>query len=328
MTSHRRILSTFDMKPTSAPTGARPDELMINWTTLPAASTASVYVPGVSADDILATAAGLNGYQPFTRIDDHTVGCHAKGITYLPIPRAPGNLAGLIDVELPATIKTGDRFTIVINQITNAQASIRSRGTAPRITPAVVALPGRGERLAWRKVAGTFNLAFKVKTRRKALPCVEQNLSILGWIFEAIPPNSRWYPIFARYLCAIAGQVTALGGDPSKIPPAGTGGLGLPGGGHKPQPGGGSQPGAPHGHHDHSLVGKIEGLVYDHFGDFEGFILENENGDRIHFFSREANVANVVRRAWAERLRVTVTAEDSNERHPRRIVLHPTPGPL
>jgi hypothetical protein len=35
-----------------------------------------------------------------------------------------------------------------------------------------------------------------------------------------------------------------------------------------------------------------------------------------------------VRRAWAERLRVTVTAEDSNERHPRRIVLHPTPGPL
>ncbi|MGC9950124.1 MAG: hypothetical protein ABSF64_27480 [Bryobacteraceae bacterium] len=198
MTSHRRILSTFDMKPTSAPAGAKPDELMIDWTTLPAASTASVYLPGVSADDILETAAGLNGYQPFTRIDGHTVSCHAKGITYLPIPRAQGNLAGLIDVELPATVKTGDQFTIIVNQITNAQASIGSRDAAPRIAPAVVGLPGTGKRLAWRKVAGTFNLAFKVKTRRKALPCVEQNLSILSWIFESIPPNSRWYPIFLR----------------------------------------------------------------------------------------------------------------------------------
>ena len=69
MTRTRRILSTFDLKPTTAPDGAKPDELMINWTTLPVGSTASLYLPGVSADDILAAAAKLNGYQPLTRLD-------------------------------------------------------------------------------------------------------------------------------------------------------------------------------------------------------------------------------------------------------------------
>jgi hypothetical protein len=40
MTRSRHMLATFDIQPTSAPPGARLDELMINWTTLPKGSTA------------------------------------------------------------------------------------------------------------------------------------------------------------------------------------------------------------------------------------------------------------------------------------------------
>jgi hypothetical protein len=75
--------------------------------------------------------------------------------------------------------------------------------------------------------------------------------------------------------------------------------------------------------HDGGFIGKVEGLVFDHFGDFEGFILETESGDRLHFYSREANLRTVIERAWAERLRITVVGENADERRPRRIVLHP-----
>ena len=61
MTVPRHMLSTFDIKPTRAPAGAKPDELMIDWTTLPAGAKASLYMPGVSADDILMMAAAIHG---------------------------------------------------------------------------------------------------------------------------------------------------------------------------------------------------------------------------------------------------------------------------
>jgi hypothetical protein len=336
MTSPRHILSTFDIKATSARVGVKPDELMINWTSLPAGSTASLYLPSVTADDILKTAAGLYGSQPFTRLDGHTIGCKAQGIAYVPIPPAPGNLAGLIDVKLPASIQRGDKLTVAVNQLTTQSARIPVSGSANGNRIPQTAIDRNPDKtIAWRKVAGTFKLALKVKTREEALPIIEHNLSILGWIFESIPPNSRWYPIFERYLGAVAGQVSGLGGKPVTVLPSGTGlwpgGPGFHGGlggGSKPGTGHGSSPGSAGGHGNYQLVGKIEGLIFDHFGDFEGFVLETETDERFHFYSREKNLKDVVERAWDARLRVTVIPEDKNERHPRRIVLHHTPYPL
>ena len=78
----------------------------------------------------------------------------------------------------------------------------------------------------------------------------------------------------------------------------------------------------------HHLSGKIAGLVFDHFGDFEGFILETDDAERIHFFSREKHVREVAERAWADRLRVTVMSEEKNNNCPKQIILHPTPSPF
>jgi hypothetical protein len=132
---------------------------------------------------------------------------------------------------------------------------------------------------------------------------------------ESIPHDSRWYPIFVRYLAALDEIIIVLGGDPTKVYPSSTGiWQGASRSGTKPMPRG--------------VVGKIEGLIFDHFGDFEGFILETEEDERIHFFSREDHVRQVAEGAWQTRLRVTVIPEENDDHRLRRIVLHRAPHPL
>jgi len=123
-------------------------------------------------------------------------------------------------------------------------------------------------------------------------------------------------PIMLRYVGAFADRVEGLGGDPSEIPPSLTG----------TWPGG---PGEVTGKDRHRhLVGVITGLIYDHFGDFEGFILETDGGDSFTFYSREAHMRQLADRAWAERLRISVTSEYRHRDRPVRIGLHPTPRPV
>lgn len=343
MSFTHHILSTIDIKASdpTAPQGTRPDELMINWATLPAASTASLFLPTADADELLSAAVSLYGYQPFTWIDARTVGCRAQGVTYVPIRQAPGNIAGFIDVALPGTVHIGDKLTVAVSQITNAQATAPRRSDATSVPPALSSAAAGHHRpprdhhrrgglragpgdtgghttvVKWRKVAGTFQLGLKVASNSDTLPIVEQEFSLLLWIFAAMPLTSRWYPIFTRYITALAGQISGLGGDPGAIPPSATGtwpgGPGDHGTGHGPP-----------GDKAHHLIGKIEGLIYDHFGDFEGFVLETDDGRTFRFFSREEHMQDVIRRAWAERLRLTITPEDDDQRRPHRVVLHPT----
>jgi len=51
-------------------------------------------------------------------VDDHTLRCRTSGVTYVPIP--PGgtaDLAGLITLDLPAGIRAGEIYRIVVRQI-------------------------------------------------------------------------------------------------------------------------------------------------------------------------------------------------------------------
>jgi hypothetical protein len=309
MTNPHRIIGTFDVKPTTAPASAKPDELMIDWTTLQPGSTASIYLPSASSKDIQTMAAAIHGYQPFGVVDAHTISCPAQGISYVPVPRVSGNLAGLIDVVLPSNVKIGDKLTVAVTQLANQSANLPIV-TVPSTTSIAVARPTK--QTTWRKASGTFQLALKVKTTSETLPIVERNLSILRWIFETIPQDSRWRPVFARYLDALANQITALGGNPAKIPASDSG----------------LWPKNDYSDGAGCIIGKITGLIFDHFGDFEGFILETECEEKFQFFSREKNMQSVAERCWAERLRVTVVPEEQNEHHPGRIILHPAPAPF
>lgn len=76
-----------------------------------------------------------------------------------------------------------------------------------------------------------------------------------------------------------------------------------------------------------ALTGKITGLIFDHFGDFEGFLLDTEECEH-RFFSRENEMKELVERAWRERLRITVWAEIGTLHRPLSIIVRIPPAPF
>jgi hypothetical protein len=142
----------------------------------------------------------------------------------------------------------------------------------------------------------------------------ELRYSIFQWIAATIPEHSRWFKVFRRYIHLLGLRVGELGGDPAHIKPSQNGYDGLPEG-H----------GRRHRHRRHhegrEFTGKVEGVIYDHFGDFSGFILELRDGDQRHFESREREVEELVREAWAERTVITVVAEGWDDELVRAVIL-------
>ena len=212
----RIALDTFEIRPT--PAGLRPDqapdELMIDWGKVPAGSVASIYLPGVNVDQVLTMAAGMYTTHRLSRVDNHTLQCPTGGITYIPVPAGTGsNYAGLLSIDLPATVKRGQEFNIVVRQVTNAS------GPAPVIIFAAAEATGPAQ-LEWRRVMGAFQLTIPVSTKGLLLEREERLLSVLRWIAEAIPADSRWHPVFVRYLDLVGGRVSGLGGDPDQITPS------------------------------------------------------------------------------------------------------------
>jgi hypothetical protein len=57
-------------------------------------------------------------------------------------------------------------------------------------------------------------------------------------------------------------------------------------------------------------------------------LYRGRDGERLHFYSRERHLKDIVERAWSERLRVAVLVRDEDEYIPRRIVLFPSPYPF
>lgn len=310
-------VSTFEFRPTQIglPLGQVPDELMIDWGSTPSAL-ASVYIPSQNADDILAMATRMYTTHNLTRLDAHTLQCPTGGITYIPLaPGASINYPGLLSVDLPGLLPKGKIYNAVVRQVTNASGF--STAPAPPLpqSPAERAaiVVGR-KRIGWRRVIGAFQLTIPVKEKTGLLLNEERQLSVMRWIGESIPFDSRWYPVFQRYLGKLGGRVISFGGDPTTILPSPTGwGIGKP---HKG-----------HDHERRHFTGKVAGLMFDHFGDFEGFILETV--EREHkFVSREREIAELAERVWRERLRITVWAEEEEPHRPLSIIVRHPPVPF
>jgi hypothetical protein len=291
---------------------------MIDWGNTPAGTVASIYLPGVDADQVLDMASRMYTRRRLSRVDDHTLQCKAGGITYIPVPYASNiNFAGLLSLDLPPKLRIGQAFNVVVRQITNAFPALKTR---PGLETGGGDNPASGESAAaivvhrptrWKKVLGAFQLTMPVHARETLLVKEERILSVMLWIAEAIPSDSRWYPVFQRYLQEIGGRVSVFGGDPGSILPSPTGD--------------GKNPtcSAPEG--DRAFTGKICGLIFDHFGDFAGFVLETEHGEH-RFNSREKEMEELAERAWRERLRITVHADRHEPHRSMWIVVHQPPA--
>lgn len=182
---------------------------------------------------------------------------------------------------------------------------------------------------SWRETIGAFQLGVPVSTKGEMLLHHMRLLSVLRWRAETLRPNHRWYASFRRYVELIAEKVRALGGDTYSVPPTPDGNFPLPC----------HDKGTSHDNNDtcwptdHSSDdvcdlhdtewdkqslgndckgkvgiwhGKVSGLLFDHFGDFEGFILESLAGSQRHFSSRETAIMELARTSLRERRVVIV----------------------
>jgi hypothetical protein len=196
---------TFDIRPTDATLrpGQTPDELMIDWGDLPLGATATIFLPGVKARTVVEMADRFYWHHELTKLDDHTLSCRAAGISYVPIPPGVGsNHAGLMTIEVPATVRKGQEFKVIAQQIT------RAIGLAPGRVRHVV---------AWRRIRGSFQVSIPVMTKAALLEPERRLLSVLRFIATSIPPTDRWHPVFHRYLAVVAGRVNALGGNADRV---------------------------------------------------------------------------------------------------------------
>jgi subtilase family serine protease len=298
-----RVPMLFDLRHTSkaVPPEALPDELMIEWGDTPTGSVASIYWPQFNADDVLKLARRFDRSSQLTKKDAHTIQCVAGGVTYIPIPAGTGpNLAGLLTVDLPLSVRVGERFNIVIRRLTTKN---------PKLTKV------NADTRNWRYVVGAFQLAIPVSTGADLLATDESALALFKWKLKSLPHTNRWYAVIERYIEELSGRVDSFGGVASTVEPTQLGTLGT-GHGHG---GGFGHPG------DLAFTGKVDGIAYDRFGDFEGFLLRTEAGHEQTFRSREREIEELVRDAWLERMVITVFVDRRQRQIPVSIVLRRRP---
>jgi hypothetical protein len=144
-----------------------------------------------------------------------------------------------------------------------------------------------------------------VSTGELMLPAEETTLAILKARLEALPKTDRWYPVLLRYIAQIAGRVDGLGGDANAIPPSFLGYL--PGHRHPVRP----PVLRPCGEDLQEFTGKVCEVLFDCFGDFAGFVLD-DCCERRTYESRERQIGDLVLRALKERFTIlAVTAGKS-----------------
>ncbi len=314
---------------------ALPDELLIFWNNTPEGSIATLYLPAVSASEIARLTNGAFQTHQLTLVDAHTLQFPVGGVTIIPIPKGTARNAGLLSVELPPGIRKGERYDIVVRQVTEAHAT--SRPTPP--PPPPIGVPAAGAALtaverpartfSWRRETGAFQIAIVVSAKEQILLSEERLLSWLLWIQKSIHVNNRWHPVFKRYVKFIEGRVRGFGGDPGKILPSPIGDV--PGWPVRAR-GDDSEPHRHGKYHDGfdllegpHYTGKVTGVIYDRFGDFEGFVLLTVGGHERRFRSREDEIEDLVHRAWLERILITVFPDQHDPQWPKSIVLRRHP---
>jgi hypothetical protein len=307
--SSRCMPHPVQVKPTDV-NAVSPDEILVFWGNTPNGSDAQLYLPSMSASAILQLADQRYPAHRLRLVDANTIGCPAGGgATLVPLPQGSGLAAGLLWVDLPLGIKKGDNYTITVRQVTDGVASpppIISRSAAASLPPGS---------FVWRRVSGAFLFSINISTKGQLLLPEERLLAVLRWMQTKTPPGKRWFPVLQRYIGAIAGRVQGFGGDPGNIPPSQSGDV----------PGKFPPPKKLPPPFEISLTGKIESLVFDHFGDFEGFILETAGGGTHRFATREGPMLRLARKAWQRRIRVTVIASKLRSDIPLSILLHAGP---
>lgn len=303
--SHTLLIkpSQANRKLSELPGGNGYDELVIRWNDVPLNTAASLYFPNWIADDVLQLAATLRpGPQLLLKVDANTIGCAARGTTYVPIPgRALSPIPGLLTLQLPPGVRSGQQFRVDLQQ--------HSGPTFDEHADRLAQAEGRPQlneyNLSARRVLSAFRMTVVVKAGDPLLEKVVRNLAVLKFIQQAIPAADSWNPVFARYIGQFSDKLSGLGIDPVLILPS------------QDDPG---IPGRPHRPKEHCFTGKVAEVIFDCFGDFTGFILDTCEASH-HFRTADPGIGELVLRVCKERLLISVCAEDGGKERIRSIVV-------
>lgn len=312
-----RVPQTFDARPSPVPGSGQlenyPDELMIDWGDTPAGAKASIYWPQVASADVLVLAKTLYSTHQLSAADANTVQCTVPdGLTFVPIPQGTGeNFAGLFTVDLPPGVTAGQEYTITVRRLSTqtAAAPPPPPPPPPQIAETVEQTaeePAAQTMLNCRYVVGTFAVRIPVTTAQTMLPLEENTLAIMKWRLGQMAPSNRWVPVLERYIGYIEGRIGGLGGNPHTI---------------KPSPWGARSTPPVTIEERHEYTGKVAGLMYDRFGDFEGFLLRTETGEERTFRCRESEIEALVRFAWRDRVVIMVLTAVHDPHYPASIIL-------
>jgi hypothetical protein len=94
-----------------------------------------------------------------------------------------------------------------------------------------------------------------------------------------------------------------------------------------PLPGGTSRPGGQPRPRHHERTGKVCGIGYNRFGDFEGFVIVTEAGEEHRFRGREHEVETLVKDAWVGRTVLSVCFDPREPDLPTSIILRTSHRP-
>ena len=245
---------------------------MIDWGNVPSGSVAQVYLPGTTSAAILAWAGKLYTTHNLKAFDPHTIQVNAGGTTYIPIPKGTDvNFAGLLSLQLPAGVKKGDKYEVVVRQITSndyTEPVIQIQEARKRTRRAQAQAAAPPNQYAWRHTSGIFRLTIPVDTKTDLIEREERYYAILQFIAER---DSHRQPLVpgVRTVSAASGRTGEGFWRRSRPHPAI---------GDWPPAGRRSKPEPCEGEPLTEFVGKVRGLIYDHFGDFEGFTLDEGCG--------------------------------------------------
>jgi len=310
-----RVPQTLDVRPSQSPPVADkksllsyPDEIMVDWGRTPLGTVADLFWPAVNAADVLGLAAGLYASHALDAVGANTLRCRVVSkVTYIPIPVGTGgSFAGLFTLQLPASVRVGSEYQIVVRRLTTKR--VPKTPVLQRDAESV------GKEFIWRYVTGTFSMKIPVQKESAILPVDENLLAILKWRLGIIEPANRWHPVLVRYIEVISQRIQGMGGDPTKILPS-------PHGYH---PG---HLGPTHGGAERCTIGKIADLFFDRFGDFKGFTLRTEDGKEYAFSALEHEIEQLIYRGWRERFVIKV-CEDARDRRVVSVTLLRAPRPL